>query len=123
MTHCSIKAKDKWFFYKSNIFKYSVMQFISFLLFGSAFSFSRLQLFKKHHRQRNAMHMPSTTVTSKRTMKSGIFKKVCTAQTCSKCHKVLISQMVSSTKVQNSCRILVHNRACCPYILTLSNGF
>ena len=123
MKNLSIKPTDKFMFNNSNIFKYSVMQLVSLLLFGSAFGFSRLRLFKQHHRQRNGMHMPITTVASKRTMKSGIFNKLCTAQTCSKCHKVLTSHMVLSTKMQNSCKILVHNHACCPNTFKLLNGF
>ena len=118
-----IKQTDKLIFNNLNIFKYSVMQLISLLFFGSVFGVNRFQLFQKHHRQRSGFHFHNTALEAKLPRKAGILKKVCTAKTCSKCHKVLTSQMVLSTKMQNSCKMLVHNPKCCPYTFTLSNGF
>ena len=119
MKNLSIKPADKFIFNNLKIFRYSAMKLISLIFFGSVFGLNRFKLFQKHHRQRSGMQLLNTAVASKVTMKSEVLKKVCTTQSCSKCHKVLTLQMELSSQLQNSCKIMVHNHACCPYTFTL----
>ena len=99
------------------------MKLVSLLLFGSCLSFSRLQFFQNHHRQRSGMRLRNTTPASTLTMTSQMLKKVCTATTCSKCFKVLTLQTGLSIKLRKSCKILVHMHTCCPHTFTLSTRF